>query len=260
MPAGIAGEEKTPVAAPVAPVADDASKKPAVAKDDPAARAAFEADYEAGVAAVAANNWPVVKQKMASALKALGEQAHPRKSAAQVLLNKSERSFIKEDAFVTANELARLKQWVEAEEAYRKVVDVFGETETLKKHILECRNGLEADNDGIKKANELLKEKKWKEALEAYNKVSDTLGGIRAIREGIANANLGIESDVLLKRGAEQLKNKKWNDAFDTYKRLVETIGQTDEVRKGIAAAQAGYAEEHKPAPLAEKVEGSVKP
>ena len=249
-----------PLVAPPLPAADDGSKKPVSAKDALADTAAFEADYEAGVAAVAANNWAVVKLKMTSALKTLGEQAHAKKTAAQILLNKAERSFVKDDAFVTANELARLKQWAEAEEAYRKVVDVFGETETLKKHILECRAGLEAENAALKKANDLLKEKKWKEALDAYNKVSDKLGGIRAIREGISSANLGLETDPMLKRGAEQLKDKKWNEAFETYKRLAELIGQTDEIRKGLAAAQAGYAEEHKPAPPAEKVEGPVKP
>ncbi|MEI6232738.1 MAG: hypothetical protein WCT04_06790 [Planctomycetota bacterium] len=224
----------------------EAPKKKSDAPADEASKKVFDADYDAGLVALNDKNWPLVKSKMGSALKALGEANDARKSTAQILLNKAERLLIKDDALFTAGELVRLKQWTEAEEAYRKVVDVNGETETLRTSIMACRAGIEGENEGLKKAGELLKERKWKDAIDAFNKVSDKLGGIRIIRDGINSANLGIESDELTKKGAAFLKDKKWDDAFNVYKRLLQIVGETDDVRKGIAASQAGYAEDHK--------------
>lgn len=228
-----------------------AEKKTEPVVDEATARKNFESDYDAGIGAVTEKNWTVAKQKFASALKALGDYPHPRKSTAQIMLNKAERLLIKDDAMFTAEELIKLKQWVEAEEAFRKVVDVFGETDTLRKKILACRAGMEEDHPDLKKAGELLKEKKWNDAIEAFNKVSDKLGGIRMIREGISSAQLGIEGDELLRKGPEYLKNKRWDDAFSAYKRLSQILGNTEEVLKGINAAQAGYAEERNKLPPA---------
>ena len=228
-------------------------KAPAVAApvDEAAAKKAFATDYEAGAVAISDKNWSAARQHLSNALKALGDFNDPKKSTAQVLLNKAERALVKDDALYTASELMRLKQWVEAEEAFRKVVDVSGETETLRKNILTCRAGLEADSAELRTAAELLRARKWKDATIAYNKASDILGGIRMIRDGLNSAQLGAESDELLLKGAAMLKNKQWDEAFNAYKRLFQIVGETDEVKKGVAAAQAGYAAEHKAAPEA---------
>src|SRR5438552_1684781 len=101
-----------------------------------AATKAFDADYEAGVGAAMEKKWDVARLKLASALKALGDAPHVNKSTAQILLSKATGSLFKDDALVTANELMRLKQWAEAEEAYRKVVDVNGETEAVRNSVL----------------------------------------------------------------------------------------------------------------------------
>jgi tetratricopeptide (TPR) repeat protein len=233
-----AAEEKpatTPPATPAAPAADEATS-----------RKNFATDYEAGVTAVSEKNWTLARSKFTSALKSLGDYNDVKKSTAQVLLNKAERALIKDDAMFTASELLKLKQWVEAEEAFRKVVDVSGETETLRKNVLACRAGLESESDDLRKATEFAKASKWKEAIEAYNKASDKLGGIRMIRDGLQAAQLGQEADELTKKADVFIKDKKWQEAFDAYKRIMQIKGETDEVKRGIAAAQAGYAEDHK--------------
>ncbi|MEI6236008.1 MAG: hypothetical protein WCT04_23380 [Planctomycetota bacterium] len=205
----------------------------------------FATDYDAGVAAVTEKNWVLARQKMTTALKSLGDFSDVKKSTAQVLLLKAERALIKDDALFTASELMRLKQWVEAEEAFRKVVEVSGETETIRKNVMACRAGLEAESNDLRTAGELLKDRKWKDATAAYNKASDKLGGIRMIRDGLTTAQLGAESDELLKKGPQYLKDKKWEDAFNVYKRLTQILGETDEVKKGIADAQEGYKKDH---------------
>lgn len=235
------------LAAPSFLAAEDITKKPDSVADEANAKAAFTKDYDTGAAAIESKNWVYARQKLTSALKALGDFNDPRKSTAQVLLTKAERALIKDDALFTASELMRLKQWVEAEEAFRKVVDVSGETETLRNNVLACRAGLEAENENLKKASALLKEKKWKDAIAAFNKASDTLGGIRVIQEGINAARQGIDTDEQLVKAAGFLAEKKWDDAFNIYKKLMSTVGETDEIKKGLATAQAGYAEDHKP-------------
>ena len=127
---------------------------------------------------------------MTDALKALGERTHANKSAASVLLTKAQKAFYKDDALNTANELKRFKQWAEAEEAYRLVINVTGETESLKKSIEVCRENLEAENEGLKIAHDLFKAKKWQQSIDAYNKAAETLGTLRPIREGINDAKL----------------------------------------------------------------------
>jgi len=214
--------------------------------DEATSRNGFVVDYKAGTAAVEAENWTLARSKLASALKSLGDYNDKEKSTAQVLLNKAERALIKEDATYTANRLMELKQWVEAEEAFRKVVDVSGETETLRNKVMECRKALEAKSPELKKAADLARDGKWKDAIEAYNKASDKLGGIRMIRDGLQAANLNIEADDLTKKADGWLKEKKWQEAFDAYKRVMQIRGETEDVKRGIAAAQAGYAEDHK--------------
>lgn len=233
-----AAEEKSATTTPATattPVADEATS-----------RKNFVTDYDAGVTAVTEKNWTLARSKFTSALKSLGDYNDVKKSTAQVLMNKAERALIKDDALFTASELLKLKQWVEAEEAFRKVVDVSGETETLRKNVLACRAGLEAESDDLRKAAELLKNSKWKEAIEAYNKASDKLGGIRMIRDGLQTAQLSQEADDLTKKADVYIKDKKWQEAFDAYKRIMQIKGESEEVKRGIAAAQAGYAEDHK--------------
>jgi len=218
-------------------------KKPASPE---AAKQAFEADYDAGVKAAMEKNWDVARIKLATALKALGDNPHTNKSTAQVMLNKAAGALFKDDALVTANELMRLKQWAEAEEAYRKFVDVNGETEAIRNNVLACRKGLEAENADLKNAGELLKDKKWQEASDAYNKAAETLGTLRLIREGITVAQLNIEADALLKKAPEMLQQKKWDDAFKAYQRAGQILGETEVVKKGIMQARDGYADELK--------------
>ncbi|HLX64566.1 MAG TPA: hypothetical protein VKX17_25055 [Planctomycetota bacterium] len=226
---------------------DKDKPKPAEAPlDDAAAKKAFEEDYEAGSSAAADKKWDVAVKKLTDALKALGERAHVNKSTATVLLSKAQKALYKDDAMNTANELKRLKQWAEAEEAYRLVINVTGETESLKKSIADCRVALELESPELKKANELYKAKKWQESIDAYNTAAEKLGTLRPIREGLNDAKVNIEAEGLMKKATDALMKKDWEAAFDTYQKVAKMIGENDEVKKGIAAAQAGYAEEHK--------------
>jgi hypothetical protein len=231
--------------------------KPAVKTDTPlddaAAKKAFEENYEAGSVAASEKKWEVAQKRLGDGLKALGERPHANKSTATVLLNKAQKAIYKDDALNTANELKRLKQWAEAEEAYRLVINVTGETESLKKSIEVCRENLESENEGLKAAHDLFKARKWQESIDAYNKAAETLGTLRPIREGVNDAKLYIEADALMKKAPSLLAKKDWEEAFNAYNRVRQILGETDEVKKGIAAAQAGYAEEHKPAAPVEK-------
>ncbi len=234
VPACFAVEDKAPVK--TEPVLDDAT-----------AKKVFEENYEAGAMAASEKKWDLAQKRLTDALKALGERTHANKSAASVLLTKAQKAFYKDDALNTANELKRFKQWAEAEEAYRLVINVTGETESLKKSIEICRENLEAENEGLKLAHDLFKAKKWQQSIDAYNKAAETLGTLRPIREGINDAKLLIEADALMQKAPELLAKKDWEDAFNAYSRVRQILGETAEVKKGIAAAQAGYAEDHKP-------------
>lgn len=233
--AGFAGDAAPAVTAPHA-AAPDATE----------ARKAFEAAYELGAAAVAEKKWPVARQRLVQALKALGELDHPNKTAAQVLLDKANRIVLKDDMLYTAQELLRLKQWVESEEAFRKVAEITGETDTLRKGVMAARAGLEADNESLKNANELLRQRKYTEAAAAYRAAAEVMGNVRAVQEGFNAAQAGVEAEQLLRRAPELLQQKHFADALKAYSRIGQILGETDEVKKGIVAAQSGIEEERK--------------
>lgn len=226
--------------------APTASAAPISAQAAADGRKSFEANYEAGTAAVQEKKWGVARQKLAQALKDLGDQDHPNKTSAQVLFSKADRIVVKDDMMYTAKELLRLKQWVEAEEAFRKVAEIIGETEDLRKGVLAARAGLEAESEPLHAANELLRARKWTEAQAAYKTASETLGTIRAVQEGFNTAQAAAEAEQLLHRAPDLLQHKQWNDAYKAYSRIGQILGETDEVKKGLLAAKAGIDDEQK--------------
>ena len=117
------------------------------AADEAKAKAAFEAAYEAGTAAGIEKKWAEAEKQFDAALKALGDLPHAKKAVAQALRAKS-RDMLKQDAaLATAAELLRLKQWAEAEAAYRKAADVLGETDAVKAGIAAAQAGAKAEKD-----------------------------------------------------------------------------------------------------------------
>jgi hypothetical protein len=119
------------------------------ADDETRARAAFEESYQVGTAAALEKNWPKARDSFAAAIKALGEYSHPKKGAAQVLLTKATEAAKKEPDLSTADELLRLKQWKEAEAAYRKAAEVAGETEAIKNGIAAAQAGAKAESTSL---------------------------------------------------------------------------------------------------------------
>ncbi len=236
------------MAAPVFTGEKETKPKPDEPRDEVAARAAFEKSYEEGVTAAMEEKWTVARQKLAAALRELGDASHPKKSAAQVMLNKAERSLFKDDALATADELFKLKQWPEAEEAYRKVAEVTGDTKVLIDKVNECRKELEKKYPDLKKANDLLKEKKWKDAIDVFNAVAEKTGMIRMIRDGINIANLNTEAKDLIEKGNDLLSKKQWIEAFNAFKRAGEILGTNSdsakEISAGILKAQDGFAQD----------------
>ncbi len=228
-----------------------AKPKPDEPKDEASAKAAFEKEYNEGVTAAMEKKWLVARQKLTLALRELGDLSHPKKSTAQVMLTKAERSLFKDDALGTADELFKIKQWAEAEEAFRKVAEITGDTQALIDKVNACRKGLEEENPELKKANDLLKEKKWDEASKAFNAVGEKLGMLRMIREGINIAQLNIEAKDLLDKAPGLLEKKQWSDAFDAYKRVGEILGTSKpdvakQIANGMEQARNGYAEEER--------------
>jgi hypothetical protein len=92
--------------------------------DKPAeAKAAFEAAYEKGTAAAGEKRWAEAEKNFEAALKALGEEAHPKKAVAQVLLTKSrENAKAQEQDEVRRKEAAAAlaKAKAEADEELKK--------------------------------------------------------------------------------------------------------------------------------------------
>jgi hypothetical protein len=109
----------------------------------------FTALYDAGAAAAVEKKWSEAEKKFDAALKALGDNDHPKKAVAQVLLNKARDESKKQQAQAaalgTADELLRLKQWAEAEAAYRKAAESIGESEDVKKGIAAAQAGAAAE-------------------------------------------------------------------------------------------------------------------
>ncbi|HYF50263.1 MAG TPA: hypothetical protein VEJ63_12710 [Planctomycetota bacterium] len=114
----------------------------------PEAKAAFEAAYAAGGTAVAEKKWAVAAVKFEEALKAIGDADHANKAVAKVLLDKAKDMAKKQEGLHTADELLRLKQWAEAEAAYKKAAETLGESDEIKKGIAAAQAGAAAEKAG----------------------------------------------------------------------------------------------------------------
>jgi len=117
------------------------------AADEAKAKSDFEAAYEAGAAAAIGKKWAEAAKHFETALKALGDLPHPKKPVARVLLDKARNMAKREEALDTAAELLKLKQWAEAEAAYRKAAETLGETEVIKAGIAAAQAGARIGKD-----------------------------------------------------------------------------------------------------------------
>jgi len=106
-----------------------------VNEQDPALM--FEKRYSHGANAVMEKNWVDAQRHFEAALAALGQRDHIKKQTAMILVKKAQEESKKQRALYTANELLRLNQFKEAEEAFLSAKADLGDTE-------EIRQGLEA--------------------------------------------------------------------------------------------------------------------
>lgn len=97
----------------------------------------FEKRYNHGATAVLDKNWVDAQRHFEAALAALGQRDHIKKQTALILVKKAQEESKKQRALYTANELLRLNQFKEAEEAFLSAKADLGDTE-------EIRQGLEA--------------------------------------------------------------------------------------------------------------------
>jgi len=97
----------------------------------------FEKRYNFGATAVLDRNWVDAHRHFEAALAALGQRDHIKKQTALILVKKAQEEGKKQRALYTANELLRLNQFKEAEEAFLSAKVDLGDTE-------EIRQGLEA--------------------------------------------------------------------------------------------------------------------
>lgn len=107
----------------------------AVNEQDPSL--VFEKRYNHGAAAVLDKNWVDAQRHFEAALAALGQRDHIKKQTALILVKKAQEESKKQRALYTANELLRLNQFKEAEEAFLAAKADLGDTE-------EIRQGLDA--------------------------------------------------------------------------------------------------------------------
>ena len=135
------------------------------------AKAAFEAAYEKGAAAAIEKKWAEAEKQFDAALKALGDVGHPKKAVAQVLLNKAREGAKAQEkeqsALVTADELLKLKQWAEAEAAYKKAAETLGESERVKAGIAAAQAGAVSEKNADATAAKEAEKKKEAEAIVA---------------------------------------------------------------------------------------------
>ncbi|MCY3022963.1 MAG: hypothetical protein NTW87_28635 [Planctomycetota bacterium] len=115
--------------------------------DEAKAKAAFEAAYDAGTAAAIKKDWSAAEKQFDAAIKALGDLPHAKKAVAQVLLAKARDMAKQEGALVAAAELLRLKQWTEAEAAYRRAAVLLGETDAIREGIAAAQAGAKAEKE-----------------------------------------------------------------------------------------------------------------
>jgi len=108
------------------------------------AKAAFEAAYAKGTAAAVEKNWIEAQRQFETALTALGDETHPKKAVAQVLLAKA------------------------CENAKTQALEIAAQEETKRKEAELARARAEADAD-LKKAEAELARKKAEDA-EAVRK------------------------------------------------------------------------------------------
>jgi len=121
--------------------------EPGQAAEEAKAKSAFEAAYEAGAAAAIDKKWGEAAKDFDAALKALGDSQHPKKAVARVLLEKARGMAKQDEALDAAAELLKLKQWAEAEAAYRKASLTLGETEVIKAGIAAAQAGARIEKE-----------------------------------------------------------------------------------------------------------------
>jgi hypothetical protein len=122
------------------------------AEDEAAAKAAFEKAYEAGAAAAIEKKWAEAEKQFDAALKALGDNPHAKRAVAQVLLNKARDMNKQESSLTAAAELLRLKQWSEAEKAYKQAAETLGESDAIKAGIAAAQAGARLEKDAAAKS------------------------------------------------------------------------------------------------------------
>lgn len=105
----------------------------------------FAEAYDLGTAAVKERNWADANLYFATALKALGDNDHPKKDVAEILLRKGREQVQGEREHETAEELFRLRQWKEAEEAYARAAKWSGMTPEIQRGISESRRAARDD-------------------------------------------------------------------------------------------------------------------
>lgn len=114
------------------------------------AKAAFEAAYEKGTAAAVEKKWADAEKQFEAALKALGDESHPKKAVAQVLLTKARGENAKTQAVEAVAQEAKRK---EAELAQAKAE---AEAE-LKKAEAEAERKKTADIEATRRKDETAK-------------------------------------------------------------------------------------------------------
>jgi hypothetical protein len=109
------------------------------------AKAKFEITFAAAKSAVIEKKWDLAQQTLEKAIKDLGGFPHADKAVAQVLLEKAKTQLRNVELLHTADELLKLKQWAEAEAAYRKAGEIIGETDAVTKGIAAAQLGRQAE-------------------------------------------------------------------------------------------------------------------
>ncbi|MCK6472865.1 MAG: hypothetical protein L6R28_14070 [Planctomycetes bacterium] len=209
----------------------------------------FEASYTAAAKAIKEDDWATAETVLDAALKALGDNEHPNKIAAQVLHKKAVKINTERKASAaalsSAQELLRLEQWDEAEKLFQKAKELGADEASVKKGLDAAAAG-KAKAAGDKPAEEPAKAAEEKPAADA---------GAPSIEPPVAEADA---YRTAMRAGLEALGKKDWDTAIANLEKALKakpgdkaaesSLAEARREKEKVEAAKTAAAQPAKPA------------
>lgn len=210
----------------------------------------FEASYTAAAEAIKEDDWATAETVLDAALKALGDNEHPNKIAAQVLHKKAVKINTERKAAAaalsSAQELLRLEQWEEAEKLFQKAKELGADEAAVKKGLDEAAAGKAKAAGGKPAATEPAKPAEEKPAADA---------GAPSTEPPAAEVDA---YRAAMRAGLEALGKKDWDAAIANLEKALKakpgdkaaesSLAEARREKEKVEAAKTAAAQPAKPA------------